>query len=55
MGYGLRNVKEPISSDMIRKLFYISNLDNLPEQRKVCIFLLAFAGFLRIEEVLHIK
>ena len=47
--------KEPISPDMIRKLVDISNLDNLLELRNVCIFLLAYAGFFRIEEVLHIK
>ena len=33
----------------------ISNLDNLLELRNVCIFLLAYAEFFRIEEVLHIK
>ena len=33
----------------------ISNLDNLLELKNVCIFLLAYAGFFRIEEVLHIK
>ena len=39
-----------------KKLGEASNLDNLLTLRNVCIFLLAkFAGFLRIEEVLHIK
>ena len=32
-----------------------SNLDNLLELRNECIFILAFAGFFRIEEVLHIR
>ena len=42
--------------DMIKKLVEPSNLDNLLTFRNVCIFLLAkFAGFFRIEEVLHIK
>ena len=49
------NKKEPISPEMIRKLVEDSDLDNLPELRNVCIFLLAFAGFFRIEEVLRIK
>ena len=40
---------------MLRKLVDASNLDNLLELRNLCIFLLAFAGFFRIEEVLHIK
>ena len=51
----MTNKKEPILPDMIRKLVDISNLDNLLELRNVCIFLLAYAGFFRIEEVLHIK
>ena len=37
---------------MIKKLVEASNLDNL---RNVCIFVLAFARFFRIEEVLNIK
>ena len=49
------NKKEPISPEMIRKLVEGSDLDNLLELRNVCIFLLAFAGFFRIEEVLRIK
>ena len=41
---------------MIKKLVEASNLDNLLTLRNACIFLLAeFAGFFRIEEVLHIK
>ncbi|CAH3158229.1 unnamed protein product, partial [Porites lobata] len=38
------NKKEPISAGMITKLL-----------RNVCIFILAYAGFFRIQEVLHIK
>ena len=55
IGTRLVNKKEPISAEMIRKLVEASDLDNLLELRNVCIFLLAFAGFFRIEEVLHIK
>ena len=55
IGTRVTNKKEPISPDMIRKLVDIINLDNLLELRNVCIFLLAYAGFFRIEEVLHIK
>ena len=40
---------------MIRKLVKPSDLDNLLELRNVCIYLITFAGFFRIEEVLHIK
>ena len=40
---------------MIRKLVNNSNFDNLLELRNVCIFILAYAGFFRIQEVLHIK
>ena len=49
------NKKEPISEGMIRKLVNNSNFDNLLELRNVCIFILAYAGFFRIQEVLHIK
>ena len=55
VGTRLLNKKEPISPDMIRKLVEASNFNNLLGLRNVCIFLLAFAGFFRIEEVLHIK
>ena len=48
-GTRVTNKKEPISPDMIRKLVDISNLDNLLEVRNECIFLLAYAGFFRIE------
>ena len=48
----MTNKKKPISPDMIRKLVDISNLDNLLELRNVCVFLLAYAGFFRIEEAL---
>ena len=55
MGTRLINKKEPILPDMIKKLVEASNLDNLLNLRNVCIFVLAFARFFRIEEVLHIK
>ena len=40
---------------MIVELVNNSNFDNLLELRNVCIFILAYAGFFRIQEVLHIK
>ena len=40
---------------MLRKLVNNSNLQNLLQLRNVCIFVLAFSGFFRIEEVLHLK
>ena len=40
---------------LITKLVEPFNLDNLLELRNACIFLLTFAGFFRIEEVLHIE
>ena len=55
IGTRLVNKKEPISPVMISRLVESSNLDNLLELRNVCIFLLTFAGFFRIKEVLHIK
>ena len=56
IGTRLINKEELPFPDMIKKLVKASNLDNLLTFRNVCIFLLAeFAGFFRIEEVLHIK
>ena len=46
--------KEPVSPHMIRKLVEKSNLDNLLELRNVCVFILAYVGFFRIEEILHL-
>jgi len=55
IGTRVTNKKKPILPNMIRKLVDISNLDNLLEQRNVCILLLAYAAFFRIEELFHIK
>ena len=49
------NKKEPISAGVIRKLVDNSSFDNLLELRDVCIFILAYAGFFRIQEILRIK
>ena len=49
------NKKEPISADMIKSLVNRSNLENLLDLRNLCIFLLAYTGFFRIEEAFHIK
>lgn len=49
------NKKEPISAGVIRKLVDNSNFHNLLELRNVCIFILAYAGFFRIQEILHIN
>lgn len=49
------NRKQAVTADMIGTLVSASNLSNLLELRNVCIFVLAFAGFFRINEVLHIK
>ena len=47
--------KQAVTADMIGTLVSASNLSNLLDLRNVCLFLLAFAGFFRINEVLHIK
>ena len=54
-GVRVVNRKQAVTADMIGTLFSVSNLSNLLELRNVCIFVLAFAGFFRINEVLHIK
>ena len=54
IGTRLINKIDPILPDNI-KLVEASKLNNLLYLRNVCIFLLAFAGFFRIEEVLYFK
>ncbi|XP_068726335.1 integrase/recombinase xerD homolog [Montipora capricornis] len=49
------NRKQAVTAEMIGTLVNASNLSNLLELRNVCTFVLAFAGFFRINEVLHIK
>ena len=49
------NRKQAVTADMIGTLVSASNLSNLLELRSVCIFVLAFAGIFRFNEVLHIK
>jgi integrase len=50
-----KNRKEPISAGCIKALISKANLKNLLELRNIYAFVLAFAGFFRIDEVLHIK
>ena len=54
-GAPLVHRKDPVSPDMIRQLLIRSNLHNLLELRNVCIFVLAYSGFFRIDEVLHVR
>ena len=54
-GAHVANRKQAVTADMIGTLVSASNLSNLLELRNVCIFVLAFGGFFRINEVLHIK
>ena len=55
IGTRLINKREPILTEMIKKLVEASNLDNLLNLRNVCIFVWAFVGLFRIEELLHIR
>lgn len=47
--------KMPITAEHIKVLIEASNLNNLLILRNTCIFVIAFAGFFRIEEVLNLK
>ena len=49
------NKREPVSPDMTKKLVEKSNLNNLLQSLNVCFFIIAWAGFFRIEEILHLK
>lgn len=53
-GSRLVNRKNPVSPDMNRKLVNRSTLYKLLELRKACSFLLAYSGFFRIKEGLHV-
>ena len=50
------NKKEPITVDMLEKVFdTLYSENNLKNQRIICTCLIAFAGFLRSEELLKLK
>lgn len=49
------NRKMPLTAAHLQNLVIHSDLNNLLCLRNVCVFVLAFAGFFRIEEVLNIK
>ena len=54
-GVHVVNRKQAVTADMIGTFVSASNLSNFLELSNVCIFVLAFEGFFRINEVLHIK
>jgi site-specific recombinase XerD len=54
-GSPIVNKKRPISADMIKQLFKNSNLESLLQLRNVCMFVLAYSIFFRIEEVLNLR
>ena len=54
-GSPLGNRKARVSPVMVRKLANRSNFQDLLQLRNVCIFVVAYWGFFRIEEVLHVK
>ena len=47
--------KEPITSDIIKTVLRKFKPDNLPNLRICCLMLLGYAGFLRYNELAHIK
>jgi integrase len=49
------NRKSPLTAVHLQNLVDQSDLNNLLSLRNVCVFVLAFAGFFRIEEVLNLK
>ena len=55
LGAGRPNRKEPLSTDVLKEIVEGSDLSNILHLRNVCLYVLAYAGFFRSEEVLNIR
>ena len=47
--------KDPISSDVIRKIVSKANLDNPVDLRNVTMYVLCFAGFFRFDDISRVR
>ncbi|XP_068752753.1 integrase/recombinase xerD homolog [Montipora capricornis] len=55
LGAGRPNRKEPLSTDVLKDIVEGADLSNILHLRNVCLYVLAYAGFFRSEEVLNIR
>ena len=55
LGTAIVNRKEPISSDLIRKIVSQANLDNPVELRNVTMYVLCFTGFFRFDDISRVR
>ena len=55
LGAGRPNRKEPLSTDVLKEIVEGSDLSNILHLRNVCLYVLAYAGFFRSEEVLNVR
>ena len=55
LGAGRSNRKEPLSIEVLREIVEGADLSNILQLRNVCLYVLAYAGFFRSEEVLNIR
>ena len=55
LGTAAVNRKEPISSDLIRKIVSQANLDNPVDLRNVTMYVLCFNGFFRFDDISRVR
>ena len=55
LGAGRPNRKEPLSTDILKDIVEGADLSNILHLRNVWLYVLAYAGFFRSEEVLNIR
>ena len=55
LGTGRPNRKEPLSIEVLKDIVEGADLSYIPQLRNVCLYVLAYAGFFRSEEVLNIR
>ena len=55
LGAGTPNRKEPLTIEVLKDVVEKADLSNILHLINVCLYVLAFAGFFRSEEVLHIE
>ena len=52
---GRPNRKEPLSLEVLKDIVEGADLSNILQLRNVCLYVLAYVGFFRSEEVLNIR
>ena len=55
LGAGRPNRKEPLSLEVLKDIVEGTDLSNILQLRNVCLYVLAYEGFFRSEEVLNIR